>query len=93
MALLLRILAGALMFVGGSLFLLQALVMSLSIAFGRFRLEDVLGSGPAETMHNVFYSGLLAGVGGILWAVTRTAYPEESNRKPRWFSPPDEPER
>jgi hypothetical protein len=88
MAFLLRLLAAILLLVGLAYFLgtlvLIAMVLSnppvpaIPDPFGPF---DPF----ARLAVNVGVSGILAGVGGILWAVTVLAYPPRSKDLPPWF--------
>jgi hypothetical protein len=82
MGLFLRIWAAVLIFTGATAFATLALIGAAALSVGLPTNSDAVPK--SLQLYAAFVSsGLLSGVGGILWAVARIAYPPASGSAPR----------
>lgn len=82
MGLFLRIWAAVLIFTGATVFLALAVIFAAALSVGPPTHSEAVPK--ALQLYGAFVSsGLLSGVGGILWAVARIAYPPSSGSAPR----------
>jgi hypothetical protein len=88
MGLFLRICAGVLIFTGATAFATLALIIAVALSVGLPTNADAVPKG-LQLYSALVSSGILSGVGGILWAVLRITDQAASKSEPRRCSHAD----